>query len=81
MFEGLLSPWHIVIIVAAVFLVFGPEKLAARWRDGMTTITRLVDDEHPPSAEPEAIVEAPAPKPSLAQRLGRRLARRRRRRS
>ena len=80
-FEGLLSPWHIVIIVGALFLVLGPEKIAARWRSGSSTIARLVDPAAAPSPEAPTPVEAPPPKKqSLAQRLGRRLSRRRRRR-
>ncbi len=33
MFEGLLQPMHLVIIVGIVLLFFGPKKLAARSKD------------------------------------------------
>ena len=78
-FEGLFSPWHLVIIGVTLFIVVGPQKLADRWRGTTESISRFVDgDEADPA--PVAPVEPPEPKkPSLAMRLGRRLRRLRRR--
>ena len=56
MFEGLFSPWHLVIIAAVVFLVFGPRRLARRWDDLRHGVERLAagDTATPePSSEPE----------------------------
>ena len=81
MFEGLLSPWHLVIIAFVVFMVFGPKKLAERWEGVSHTVKHWVDDDGDPStagaAEP---APAPEPKPSWSRRFARRLARLRRRR-
>ena len=33
MFEGLLQPMHLAIIVGCVLLIWGPKKLAARGKD------------------------------------------------
>jgi hypothetical protein len=79
-FEGLLAPWHLVIIAFVVFMVMGPQKLAARWQGTTEDISRWVDGEEAVPA-PEAPLEAPKPKKaSLAMRLGRRFRRLRRRR-
>ena len=81
MFEGLFSPWHIVIIAVTLFIVVGPQKLADRWKGTTGTISRLVDGDDAAASAPAVPVEPPAPpKPSLAQRLGRRVRRLRRRR-
>jgi hypothetical protein len=80
-FEGLLSPWHIVIIAFVVFMVFGPKKLAARWEGISDTVQHLMDDDGTgpsPTAAPEA-VPPPKKKERWARRLGRRLTRLRRR--
>ena len=80
MFEGLLAPWHLVIIALVLFLVVGPQKLADRLRGTSESISRWVDGEEAVPA-PAAPVEPPKPaKMSLAQRLGRRLRRLRLRR-
>jgi hypothetical protein len=79
-FEGLFSPWHIVIIAVTLFIVLGPQKLADRWKGTTGTISQWIDGEDDGAAAAAAPVEPPPPpKPSLAQRLGRRLQRLRRR--
>jgi len=80
-FEGLFSPWHIVIIAVTLFIVVGPQKLADRWKGTTETITRLVDGDDTGVSAPAVPVEPPAPpKATLAHRLGRRLRGLRRRR-
>ena len=75
MFEGLLAPWHLVIIGLVLFLVVGPPKLAARWRGTSESVSRWVDGEDAVPA-PAAPADPPKPaKPKLAHRLGRRLRR------
>ena len=32
-FEGLFSPWHLLILAVVLFVVVGPRKVAARWHD------------------------------------------------
>jgi Sec-independent protein translocase protein TatA len=79
-FEGLFSPWHLLIIAGALFVVLGPDALMRRWHDIGGTVKHLVDDERDELEQPAA-VEPPASKPrrpSLAYRLGSRLPRRRR---
>jgi mttA/Hcf106 family len=79
-FEGLLAPWHLVIIALVVFLVMGPQKLADRWKGTTESLSRWADGDDT-AAAPPAPIEAPArKKASLAQRFGRRLRRLRRRR-
>jgi hypothetical protein len=83
MFEGLLSPWHLLIIALAVFVVIGPKALADRWKNLSETVGRLGDA--PDGPLPPAAVDEPAPpaeiRSPLARRIGRRLTRRRRHRS
>jgi hypothetical protein len=83
-FEGLLAPWHLVIIALVLFMVVGPQKLADRWKDTTRSVSRLVDgDDAAPAPVPAAVAPAESRKPrklSLALRLGRRLRRLRRRR-
>ncbi|HEV7535572.1 MAG TPA: twin-arginine translocase TatA/TatE family subunit [Acidimicrobiia bacterium] len=82
MFEGLLAPWHLVIIALVLFMVVGPQKLADRWKDTTRSVSRLVDGDDAAPA-PAAVAPAESRKPrklSLALRLGRRLRRLRRRR-
>ena len=82
MFEGLLSPWHLLIIGLAVFIVIGPKALAERWKGLSSSVGQWVDD--PEGTAAEVAAEEPAPpveaKPSLAQRMGRWWTRHRRRR-
>lgn len=83
MFEGLLSPWHLLIIGLAVFVVIGPKALAERWKGLSSSVGQWVDDPDgsmTPAApeEPAAAVEAKA---TRARRIGQWWTRRRRRRS
>jgi len=72
MFEGLFSPWHLVIIAAVVFLVFGPRRLARRWDDLRHGVERLASGD---ASTPEPSSEhQPAPdrrRSGVAYRLGR----------
>jgi Sec-independent protein translocase protein TatA len=83
MFEGLLSPWHLLIIALALFIVIGPKAMADRWKNLSETVSRLGDAPDGPS--PSAAADEPAPpaerRSPLARRIGRRLTRRRRQRS
>ena len=71
-FEGLFSPWHLLILAVVLFVVVGPRKVAARWHDLCDAGRRL-------TGEPENEDSGPAntpPKRSVAHRLGQRLRRR-----
>lgn len=70
-FEGLFSPWHLLILAVVLFVVVGPRKVAARWHDLRDTGRRLTGESDPESS---GSVEKPA-KRSLAYRLGQRLRR------
>ncbi len=58
MFEGLLQPMHLMVIVGVRLLFFGPKKLAARGKDlaeGLRGIRdSLNSDDTPPKAPPAA---------------------------
>jgi Sec-independent protein translocase protein TatA len=78
-FEGLFSPWHLVILAVVLFLVVGPRKMSARWHDMRDAGRRLLgDDDEQRGDDDEQRSAAPAApaKQSLARRLGRRLRRR-----
>jgi hypothetical protein len=80
MFEGLFSPWHLVIIAFVTFVVVGPKALADRWQNLSHSVGQWVDD--PDGSAPVVVEEAAAPvepRPALARRLARRWARRRQR--
>ena len=83
MFEGLLSPWHLVIIAFVAFMVLGPKKLADRWKGLSDTVSCWGDEDATDGLSPSTTADEPAPpveaKLSLARRIGRRLTRRRRR--
>jgi hypothetical protein len=71
-FEGLFSPWHLLILAVVLFVVVGPRKVAARWhglRDAGRRLTGEADDEESGSVGPPV-------NRSVAYRLGRRLRRR-----
>ncbi|MGI9033288.1 MAG: Sec-independent protein translocase subunit TatA/TatB [Acidimicrobiales bacterium] len=69
MFEGLLGPWHLLILAAVILVVVGPRKMVARWRGTADTIQRWVDpDEQAADASP---ADAKVARRSLARRLGR----------
>jgi len=81
-FEGLPSPWHLVIIAAVAFLVLGPKRIADRWEGLSHTVSHWVDEDADPaaSAPPEPAAAAPPKKLSWSRRIGRRLTRLRPRR-
>jgi len=47
-FDGALSPWHLAIIAAALFLVVGPKKIADRFTHMGKSVQRFVDDDGEP---------------------------------
>jgi len=69
-FEGLLSPMHLLIIGLVLFVVIGPHRVATRWRGLRDTGRRLTDGE---SGDPEATERAPSQVPTrpLSYRIGR----------
>jgi hypothetical protein len=71
-FEGLFSPWHLLILAVVLFVVVGPRKVAARWHDLRDAGRRLTGE---PENEDSGSPNTP-PKRSLAYRLGQRLRRR-----
>ena len=71
-FEGLFSPWHLLILAVVLFVVVGPRKVAARWHDLRDAGHRLTGE---PDHEDSGSVTPPA-KRSVAHRLGRLLRRR-----
>ena len=81
MFEGLLSPWHLLIIGFVAFVVIGPKALADRWKNLSQSVGQWVDDPDG-SLTPVAADEPASPvetRPPLARRIGRRWTRRRQR--
>jgi Sec-independent protein translocase protein TatA len=71
-FEGLFSPWHLLILAVVLFVVVGPRKVAARWHDLRDAGRRLTGE---PENEDSGSANTPR-KRSLAYRLGQRLRRR-----
>jgi Sec-independent protein translocase protein TatA len=71
-FEGLFSPWHLLILAVVVFVLVSPRKVAARWHDLRDAGRRAMGE---PDHEGSGSGEAPA-KHSVAYRLGRFLRRR-----
>ena len=71
-FEGLFSPWHLLILAVVVFVLVSPRKVAARWHDLRDAGRRLTGD---PDHEGSRSVDTPA-KRSVAYRLGRLIRRR-----
>ena len=71
-FEGLFSPWHLLILAVVLFVVIGPRKVAARWHDLRDAGRRLTGE---PDDEESGSADAPANR-SVAYRLGRILRRR-----
>jgi Sec-independent protein translocase protein TatA len=69
-FEGLLSPTHLLVIAVALFVVIGPRRVATRWRGMRDAGRRLTDEE---SDGPEATEPAPSQAPTrpLSYRIGR----------
>jgi Sec-independent protein translocase protein TatA len=71
-FEGLFSPWHLLILAVVVFVLVSPRKVAARWHDLRDAGRRLTDE---PDNESSRSADTPA-KRSVGYRLGRLLRRR-----
>lgn len=72
MFEGLLSPWHLLILAVVLFVVISPRKVAARWHHLRDSAHRLTDGTDETSS---ASRDEPT-KRSFAFRIGRLLRRR-----
>ena len=51
MFEGLFSPWHLLIIAFFVFMIFGPRRIADRVNQAGKKIQQLTDGETPSNPE------------------------------
>lgn len=56
MFEGLLSPWHLVIIAFVVFMIFGPKRIADRTKQAGKKISQLAGGEVTPTNPDERVV-------------------------
>jgi len=79
-FEGLFSPWHLLIIAVATFIVVGPRVLSRRWHALSETVQRWTDgEEHRPEQGNGSQVPTTGThrRRSLAYRAGSRLRRRR----
>jgi len=50
-FEGLFSPWHLLIIAFFVFMIFGPRRIADRVNQAGKKIQQLTDGETPSNPE------------------------------
>jgi Sec-independent protein translocase protein TatA len=50
-FEGLFSPWHLLIIAFFVFMIFGPRRIADRVNQAGKKIQHLTDGETPSNPE------------------------------
>lgn len=74
MFEGLLAPWHLLILVAVVFVVVGPRKLHQRWHSTAEQLRRWAEDD---PADPDVEAHPSEPKRSYPYRFARRLRGRR----
>lgn len=70
MFEGLLAPWHLLILMTVVFLVVGPRKLHQRWQSTAEQLRRWADDE---PADANVGTHTAKPKRSYPYRIARRL--------
>jgi hypothetical protein len=76
MFDGALSPWHVVIVVVVVFFIFGPKRIANKIHTIGDAGKRLMGDELPPS-EPSSdrVAGSETPRRRWAYRLGRWISR------
>ena len=54
-FEGLFSPWHLLILAVVLFVVVGPRKVAARWHDLRDAGHRLTGESDDEDAGPAKI--------------------------
>jgi len=50
-FEGLFSPWHLLIIAFFVFMIFGPRRIADRVNQAGKKIQQRTDGETPSNPE------------------------------
>jgi len=79
-FEGLLSPWHLVILALVLFMVVGPKRFVSRLHHLGRTAQRFVDDDASDDtvgAPAEPGVTQPPTRHTVAYRLGRRFKPRR----
>ena len=79
MFDGALAPWHLVVIAFALFMLFGPKKIAAQTQSMRDAFRRFADgdDARTDGVDGGAATAKPV-KRSRAYRVGQRLRRRRR---
>jgi Sec-independent protein translocase protein TatA len=73
-FEGLFSPWHLVILVAVVFVVVGPRRIARHWHDSTERLGQIGNGPDPERTEASGAEDRTRSSP--AYRLGRLLRRR-----
>jgi Sec-independent protein translocase protein TatA len=71
-FEGLLSPTHLIIIAVVLFVVVGPRKMQARWHSMRDAGRRIIDDTDVQGSN----TPAESSKRSRGYRVGRLLRRR-----
>jgi Sec-independent protein translocase protein TatA len=71
-FEGLFSPWHLLILAVVLFVVISPRKVAARWQDLRDAGRRVTGE---PDEEESGSADTPTNR-SVAYRLGRFIRRR-----
>ena len=72
MFEGAMSPWHWLIVLLIVLLIFGPRKLpelgkglGTAIRDFKEGLKGTADEIQPPDAKPKPDEKPAPPKPEL----------------
>lgn len=72
MFEGAMSPWHWLIVLLIVLLIFGPKKLpelgkglGTAIRDFKEGLKGMSDENQPPDAKPKPDEKPTPPKPEL----------------
>ena len=56
MFEGLLQPMHLVVILGCALLIFGPKKLAQRGKDlaeGLRGLKETLNPDETPQSPPK----------------------------
>jgi Sec-independent protein translocase protein TatA len=69
-FEGLFSPWHLLIIAFFVFMIFGPRRIADRMGGAKKKLQELTDGQ--PATQPEERVVSSTGFYRLARMLRRR---------
>ena len=77
MFEGLVVPWHLLILVAVVFVAVGPRRLVRHFRHTSDGLHDFINGTTPDAQERDRETRVgPSPtRPScgIAYRIGRRL--------